>query len=169
MTAQHDDPRIGPYNAPVPPPSPNGSRVERASPFDPLRRAAPGFVAGLIMSLSSVPSQALFGTAHFTQWWHLAVAAGTGGLVTGAWQRRSGGSSAALGAAVGMAGLLLAYAVVRGKLEGSHGAARVLADTARLSAWGIVAGAACAFAGFGARKLVESRARSRPKTATPPH
>jgi hypothetical protein len=153
---EQDRPRIGPFNVQVPPPSPNGSRVDHDSPVQMLRRATPGLVIGLVLSLSTVPSQSLFGTAHFTQWWHLALAAGLGGLAAGAGQHVAAVASGA-GAGIGAAGLLLAYAIVAGKIGGPHGAGRVVADLARLTAWGIVAGGTAALAGFGVRRVVAAR------------
>ncbi|MCA1834591.1 MAG: hypothetical protein ABR548_00950 [Actinomycetota bacterium] len=148
-----EEPRIGPFNMQVPPPSTNGSRVEHRSPFDALRRLAPAAVVTFVIALSTIPSPALLGTAHFTQWWHLLIAAGVGGAITGLATRSSWRAAVLTGGAVSAAALLLAYAVVQGKLDRTYTATGVLADIARLASWGIVVGG---FAGVGGAAIANA-------------
>lgn len=156
----NEPPRIGPYPVEVPPPSPNGSRVDRASPVAMLRRAAPGIVVGLVLSLTTVPIRALLHTADFSLWWRIAIAAGLGGFAGGLAQRHSPRLGSATGAAVATAGLLLSYAVVPEHFRIAEGALEVLADVGRLAAWGVVVGGVGGTLGWSARAFGARRSSS---------
>jgi hypothetical protein len=160
MAEREDQPRIGQFSIQVPPPSPNGHHTSKESALEPIRRAAPGLVIGLILSVSTVPRAALLRTAEFAYWWRIVIAAGLGGVLGGVAQRGSAMLAALTGGLIAVAGLLLAYTIVRGEVIQHVSAGIVFADAGRLVAWGLIVGGTFALAGSGAKRLV-SRRRAR--------
>lgn len=152
--------KIGPFSLQVPPPSPNGSRVERASGLDPFRRGAPGFVVSLVLTLSTVPKVALLRSGSFAQWWRILIAVAAGGLATGLAHRREL-PAAVSGAVVTALTLLLAYGLVRDQQGASMAVVTVLADVGRLLGWALVIGGGTAAAGSVLRTRVAARRASR--------
>ena len=150
-------PRIGPFSLQVPPPSTNGHRPSRSSLLEPVRRSAPGFVVGVVLCVSSIPRIALLRTPHFAYWWRILIASAVGGLVTGIVQRSSAAVAALAGAVVSIAGLLLAYTIVRGEVAEQATVGRVVADIGGLVAWGLAGGAVFALAGWAVRRAVAAR------------
>jgi hypothetical protein len=157
---EREDPRIGPFSLQVPPPSPNGSRVEHGT-LDPLRQAVPGALVAVILALSGVPTVALLKTASFAQWWRLVIATTAGGLSVGLLVRRSWPIAAVLGAAVEVIGLFIAYGLVRDQSAAPVPAATIAADLARLLAWSVAGGAPAAALGYAIRSAFVRRATSR--------
>lgn len=155
-----DQPRIGPFSLQVPPPSTNGHRPTRSSLLEPVRRSAPGFVVGLVLCVSTIPRIALLRTSHFAYWWRILIAAAVGGLVTGLVQRSSALIAAIAGAVVSIAGLLLAYTIVRGEVSEEATVLRVVGDVGGLVAWGVAGGAVFALAGWALRRAVAARRAS---------
>jgi len=149
-----EQPRIGPFSLQIPPPSTNGHRHSGASRLEPVRRSAAGFVVGVVLCVSTIPRIALLRTAHFAYWWRILIAAAVGGLVTGIVQRSSALVAALAGAVVSIAGLLLAYTIVRGEVSEQASVLRVVADIGGLVGWGIAGGAVFALAGWALRRAV---------------
>jgi hypothetical protein len=152
-----EQPRIGPFSLQVPPPSTNGHRPSRSTLLEPVRRSAPGFVVGVVLCVSTIPRIALLHTAHFAYWWRILIASAIGGLVTGIVQRSSAFVAAVAGAVVSIAGLLLAYTVVRGEVAEQATVGRVVADVGGLVAWGIAGGAVFAVAGWAFRRAFTAK------------
>jgi len=72
-------------------------------------------------------------------------------------QRSSALVAALAGAVVSIAGLLLAYTIVRGTVSEQASVLRVVADVGGLVGWGIAGGAVFALAGWALRRAVTAR------------
>jgi hypothetical protein len=135
-----EQPKIGPFSIHVPPPSPNGHHTASGSGFEHVRRAAPGIVVGLILCVSTVPQASLLRSGELAYWWRIVIAVGAGGVVCGLVQKPTRWIPFLTGAAVGAVGLLLAYGLVRSESAVRASAGTVVADVARLAAWGVIGG-----------------------------
>jgi hypothetical protein len=144
--------RIGPFEAAHGNGSGNGSTNGQRSGSQKIRRVAAGVwrvtsgaLAGALVAGALVPRIHFLNLAIYNPWVRPVIAAGAGGLVAGLTRRSKLASAAGWSALAGAAGLWLAYLATRAQLRTlwvDRSAARViLADLARLGAYGVVPGA----------------------------
>jgi hypothetical protein len=166
------DPPYGPFRLHVPPGSPNGH--DKRTPPSPLRRALSGLPAGVLVAglvaTSIVPRLSLLNLAFFNPWQRPVIAAGLGGLATGATRRSNAWTAAIAGAVAATLALWIVYAGTRltnPVLWVERSAVRVVtADLARLAAYAIPSGALGALAGRGFRAAAAAIRTRREKPIT---
>lgn len=169
------DPPYGPFRLHVPPPSSNGH--ERRKPRSRLRKAVGGVPWGVLaaglLATSIVPRLSLLNLAFFNPWQRPVIAAGVGGVATGATRRSHLWTAVLAGGVAAMLALWIVYAGTRLQnrvLWVERSAFNVItADLARLAAYALPAGAAGALAGRALRAAVAAiRAhRAKPLTELP--
>lgn len=166
------DPPYGPFRLRVPPTSPNGHTKPARAPR--ARKAISGVPWGVLaaglLATSIVPRLSLLNLAFFNPWHRPVIAAGIGGVATGATRRSALWSAAIAGAAAATLALWIVYAGTRFQnpvLWVERSAARVVAaDLARLAAYAVPSGAIGALAGRALRvgiAVVRAR-RAKPLT-----